>query len=904
MKILLCRPKALPPGKREHAQRRAVELNPENDLERRFVDLPGGVRRGEPRRIVVVKGRKWKPSGVDLTVSFLDGEKKDLRTKILLHMNAWGRDANVKFVETARQGQVRIARLKSPTTMAGYWSYIGTEILDAPEDEPTMNLEGFHIGTPESEFRRVVRHETGHTLGFEHEHMRSEIVKKIDPQKAYSFFKRDQDWSREDVDEQVLTPLASKSIMGTTEADPVSIMCYDLPASIMRDHKPIKGGDDINERDHAFAARLYPKRMRSTASIDSPTPEPDVNASKVSNAEVEHGPARSSDTISPRPAIPVGDAPDVFEIVVLDKFDPERKGPANTDGEKFARVIASYRGAKAEWPMRLRSDRGQKQTNFRDIITTHERIKKYTNREAGSLPDGEELLAFGAQLFDTLFQGNVRRLYDEARTWQRRRLDLVFTSMVPWIAEKPWEFAYDADRKSFLATQDVRFSRNVLTSIPADPFDEISGPLRILVVSAQPVGFGRLSIDQEKDAILNGFRPLIGAGLATVDALPRVTPSVLHGHLDNGNYHIVHFIGHGTFDEESQEGRLVFVNEQGEQYVLGPRSLREIFCCRGLKLVFLNACESGRGGRADFNKGVAQSLVANGLPALVANQYSVLDSSATYFAQHFYWALTQGATLGHAAREARIAVNYAVRGESIDWAIPVLYARNPDQRLCVPPATTQLRPATRIRPAARRSTRSHANRVAVWDMDNVFPALGTTLATMTAAQDRFGFELADFSVPLDVWSIDDDWKKTFLWAEKLVERMGAAAVEIGVDLLCCVTRQWMCDNDTVNIYGYTAADAEEPIAIFSVAGFDQLPPQGAETDRVIANAMVAALAESFGDADNHTRGSKHCPLFYNPRRSYAHLIERQAFDAKCRRELRKSMGPDFGPLEVLLDLFP
>jgi hypothetical protein len=30
--------------------------------------------------------------------------------------------------------------------------------------------------TPDAEFYRVVRHETGHTLGFPHEHMRKEII--------------------------------------------------------------------------------------------------------------------------------------------------------------------------------------------------------------------------------------------------------------------------------------------------------------------------------------------------------------------------------------------------------------------------------------------------------------------------------------------------------------------------------------------------------------------------------------------------------------------------------------------------------------------------------------------------------------------------------------------------------
>ncbi len=40
--------------------------------------------------------------------------------------------------------------------------------------------------TPESEYHRVVRHETGHTLGFPHEHMRKELVEKIDRRRPSS----------------------------------------------------------------------------------------------------------------------------------------------------------------------------------------------------------------------------------------------------------------------------------------------------------------------------------------------------------------------------------------------------------------------------------------------------------------------------------------------------------------------------------------------------------------------------------------------------------------------------------------------------------------------------------------------------------------------------------------------
>jgi hypothetical protein len=258
---IFCTPKSLPPAKVEAARRRAIEINPANAVQRRTVARTPTGRRGGPRRIVVVIGRRWPVSGVKLSVQFLDTPPVALRKRILLHMNAWGAKANVVFTETRGTGKVRIARLDSPPAVAGYWSRVGTEILEQPLDQPTMNLEGFTMQETEAEFRRVVRHEAGHTLGFDHEHMRGDLVAKIDPAKAYAFYDRNQGWTRLEVDQQVLTPLEDASIMGTTESDPDSIMCYQIPGTITKDGKPIRGGKDINPTDAAFAASLYPKQV-------------------------------------------------------------------------------------------------------------------------------------------------------------------------------------------------------------------------------------------------------------------------------------------------------------------------------------------------------------------------------------------------------------------------------------------------------------------------------------------------------------------------------------------------------------------------------------------------------------------------------------------------------------------
>jgi hypothetical protein len=201
----------------------------------------------------------------------------------------------------------------------------------------------------------------------------------------------------------------------------------------MKDGKAVPGGPDINPRDAAFAAELYPKPPRAPA--DAP------------------GDAGPFVSVRPAPADDGG----TFHLIVMDDFRRHANGRRAPDSPSpdSAQVLASYGGARVTSVMRLRASKGQLPTAFGRIIATHTNIKKYTNGTGGTLPTDRDLLRFGADLFETLFQGDVRRLYDEARTRQHRRLDFVFTSMIPWISEKPWEFAYDPARQSFLATEEI-----------------------------------------------------------------------------------------------------------------------------------------------------------------------------------------------------------------------------------------------------------------------------------------------------------------------------------------------------------------------------------------------------------------------------------------------------------------
>lgn len=252
----VCQSRFLPIDKIAEADRVAFMINPRNRLAGEHL---GASDASGQERLVVNRRVFWGKQGVLLTVGFLDAPDAGLKKKILIHMNAWNaKGANVQFVESETDPQVRIARADQPREKAGYWSFLGTDILTIPKDEPTMNLEGFTMATPDTEFRRVVRHETGHTLGFPHEHLRAELVAKLDRDKVFAAYSKSYGWSRDEVDEQVLTPLEESSNFGSSSPDPRSIMCYEIVGDLTIDGQPIIGGTDIDELDYDFVGNLYP----------------------------------------------------------------------------------------------------------------------------------------------------------------------------------------------------------------------------------------------------------------------------------------------------------------------------------------------------------------------------------------------------------------------------------------------------------------------------------------------------------------------------------------------------------------------------------------------------------------------------------------------------------------------
>jgi hypothetical protein len=299
-------------------------------------------------------------------------------------------------------------------------------------------------------------------------------------------------------------------------------------------------------------------------------------------------------------------------------------------------------------------------------------------------PEDKAVKDFGARLFAAVFEGEARGLLrsslEEARrqgAGLRIRLRL---SEVPELSDLPWEYLYNAPLNRFVGL-DVETPLIRFLDLPerVEPL-LVTPPLRILAMISSPVDYPELDVEREWSRLREALADLEHRGLVVLDRLTDANLALMQRQLRRGEYHILHFIGHGGFDSGLQDGVLVLEDEGGRgRQVSGQDLGTMIRGHRSMRMAVLNACEGGRPSRTDSFAGVAQSLVQQGLAAVVAMQFEITDEAAIVFAREFYEAMADGYPVDAALVEARKAI--FAQDNGLEWGTPVLYLRAPDGRI-------------------------------------------------------------------------------------------------------------------------------------------------------------------------------------------------------------------------------
>jgi hypothetical protein len=286
-------------------------------------------------------------------------------------------------------------------------------------------------------------------------------------------------------------------------------------------------------------------------------------------------------------------------------------------------------------------------------------------------PDG--LTELGRKLYAFLFGGRagtmLERCLDQAADVLRIRLRLD----PPELSRLPWEYCYHHTEEFFALnplTPVVRFSAQPFAALGL----AVPEPVRILVAMASPEGMPPLKIEDETGLIRQALEPL--GDKVTLDLLQQASVEKLQTALARG-YHVLHFIGHGVFRRATGEGALALEDHDRQVRPLNARGLRQLLRGRGIRLVILNACNTAAHDATDALMGVAPSLAAAKVPAVLAMQFKVPDTTALLFSQTLYNFLAGGHPLDVAVTEMRLAASLR-NLDRPDWGTPALYMRAPD----------------------------------------------------------------------------------------------------------------------------------------------------------------------------------------------------------------------------------
>ena len=297
------------------------------------------------------------------------------------------------------------------------------------------------------------------------------------------------------------------------------------------------------------------------------------------------------------------------------------------DDGYWARVIGSP-GGEAEARLDLPFTDKDLRILVLEVVGSIGRVRRHVRRI--DTQDRQLIEGFGGQLFQAVFCGPVGECLRRSRVAAGSR-DAglrIRLRLPPALANIPWEYLYDASHGFLGLDPDTALVRYLELPSPVGPLS-IRPPLRILAMISAPSDLTQLDAEQEWAKLDETFRPLRSQGLVQVDRLVDGTLTALQRPLRLLEYHVLHFIGHGGFDEDAQDGALALEDATGKARMVTGRDLSTMIQHPSLRLVVLNACEGSRIAADDPFSGVAQALARRGISAVIAMQFEISGPGRT-----------------------------------------------------------------------------------------------------------------------------------------------------------------------------------------------------------------------------------------------------------------------------------
>ncbi len=355
--------------------------------------------------------------------------------------------------------------------------------------------------------------------------------------------------------------------------------------------------------------------------------------------------------------------------------------------------IQIEQGRDGEYPVAVTSAAGHAQEMMRlpfdpqalesEIEALRAALRTGEDRRRKAEPQPEqEAQAFGQALFDALFRGEVRALYNTSRyqAGEEGKLLRIELSIEPQeLASLPWESLYDAQLAEYVChtTPLVRY----IALLESELAPIATPPLRILGMVVNPDEGSAATAEDEKRQLEEATSHLQALELVELEWVEGQSARDLVQELTSKEWHAFHFLGDGGLDRNTGEGFVIVDDDTGQSRRLSATQLRWLLSkCNSLRLVWLNTHAAARGERPDRFTNTAALLVQKGIPAVLSAQLGTNSPAAEAFTEAFYAALAASMPLDLAATKGRTAIQIE-QSAAPSWGAPVLHAHSPGLQL-------------------------------------------------------------------------------------------------------------------------------------------------------------------------------------------------------------------------------